>query len=150
MLFKRQKILLALLEEFGGSLKNTDLQKYLFLLSKHQQEQSYHFVPYKYGRFSFQAYQDKRNLTEKGFLKASDDWKLSLNGHFREMLSSQDAHDIWQIKKEYGHLSGDQLVRHVYKRYPYYAINSEIALRILDEKDLTAVENEKPTKTIAI
>lgn len=147
MLFKRQKILLALIEEFGGSLKNTDLQKYLFLLAAHQKEKSYHFVPYKYGCFSFQAYQDKRNLTRKGFLKISDDWKLSKNGHYRQMLSSQDAHDIWQVEKDYRNLAGDELIRHVYKNYPYYAINSEIAHRVLDDKELLAVEKEKPGKT---
>jgi len=69
MIFKRQKILLALLEYFGGSLHSTDLQKYLFLFTRLQEEKSYHFVPYKFGCFSFQAYDDRRKLISKGILK---------------------------------------------------------------------------------
>ena len=73
MLYKRQKRLLALLEIFGGNLKNTDLQKYLFLFTRLEEAKSYHFVPYKYGCFSFQAYDDRRKLIGKGFLKDSDE-----------------------------------------------------------------------------
>jgi uncharacterized protein (DUF488 family) len=146
MLFKRQKILLALIEEFGGYLKSTDLQKYLFLLSCNQQEKSYYFIPYKYGCFSFRAYHDKRTLTEKGFLVDSDDWKLSKKGNFREMLSFEEARDIWQTKKDFAHLTGDQLVKYVYENYPYYAINSEVATRILKPEELLEIDKQRPCK----
>lgn len=146
MLYRRQKILLSLIEEFGGTLKNTDLQKYLFLLSSRQQEKSYHFVPYKYGCFSFQAYQDKRNLTGKGFLLNADEWKLVGKCGFRDTLTSQDAHDIWQTKKDFGHLSGELLVKYVYEKYPYYAVNSEIATKVLSRERFLEVEKQRPSK----
>ena len=146
MLYRRQKILLSLIEEFGGTLKSTDLQKYLFLLSIRQQEKSYHFVPYRYGCFSFQAYQDKRNLTGKGFLLSTDDWKLTGKRNLRGTLPLQDAHDIWQTKKDFGHLSGEQLVKYVYEKYPYYAVNSEIATKVLSRERFLEVEKQRPSK----
>ena len=39
-LYYRQKILLALLEVFGGQLKKTDLQKYLFLFTQEYQRET--------------------------------------------------------------------------------------------------------------
>ena len=44
-MYYRRKILLALLEEFGGELANTDFQKLLFLFTERQNERSYDFVP---------------------------------------------------------------------------------------------------------
>lgn len=146
MIFRRQKILLALLEEFGGTLKNTDLQKYLFLLSFYQNKQAYHFVPYKYGCFSFQAYHDKRKLTEKGYLNSVDDWELAKKCDMQKMLSFEENKEIWQIKKDYGSLKGDDLVGHVYREHPYYAIKSVIAARVLSENELLEVEKAKPRR----
>ncbi len=146
MLFKRQKILLALLEEFGGNLKSTDLQKYLFLLSLNQRERAYHFVPYKYGCFSFQAYQDKRKLTEKGYLKPVTDWQLAKKGKFKETLAYEDAKEIWQIRKDYAALRGDDLVGYIYRKYPYYATKSTIATRVLSKDEMREVEKAKPHK----
>lgn len=146
MLFKRQKILLALLEEFGGKLKNIDLQKYLFLLSLSQRDRAYHFVPYKYGCFSFQAYQDKRKLTEKGYLKPANDWQLAEKHNFSEMLTYDDTKEIWQIRNDFETLKGDDLVGYVYRKYPYYAIKSTIASRVLSKKEMQEVEKAKPQK----
>ncbi|WP_022708770.1 hypothetical protein [Bartonella bovis] len=79
-LFKRQKLLLALLQEFGGCLSNIDFQKYLFLFTQWEEKQSYEFVPYKYGCFSFQSYADKRKLIALSML--SDEREVRL-GNWR-------------------------------------------------------------------
>ncbi len=57
-MYYRRKILLALLEAFDDRLEKISLQKLLMLLSKLQQKPDFHFVPYKYGCFSFQANTD--------------------------------------------------------------------------------------------
>ena len=146
MLYRRQRILLTLLEEFGGKLKNVDLQKYLFLLSLSQRDRVYHFVPYKYGCFSFQAYQDKRKLTEKGYLKPSSDWQLEKPPSPRGAVSDDDREKVCQVRKDFGALKGDDLVGYVYRRYPYYAIKSAIASRVLSEDELQKVEMARPRK----
>ena len=143
-MFYRQKILLGLIEAFGGKLNSRDLQKYLFLFAqKCQQEKSYDFVPYKYGCFSFQSYADRRNLIESGYLVAEDDWKLNSTGHLKA-LSPSDAKKIAVFQKHYANISGDNLVREVYKQYPYYAINSEIAARLLNRDELKTIEAVRP------
>lgn len=145
-MFYRQKILLALIEAFGGKLNSRDLQKYLFLFTqKCQRETSYDFVPYKYGCFSFQSYADRRNLTESGFLVADDDWKLSSDGHLKS-LEVGDAQKIAAFHKHYANIAGDDLVRDVYRSYPYYAINSEIASRLMKKDELKKIEAARPAE----
>lgn len=151
MIFKRQKLLLALLEEWGGELSNTDMQKYLFLVSRCQDKRnrSYHFVPYKFGCFSFNSYSDKRKLIEKKILKDSEDWKLSDDqSGFYFMLPNEDRTSIKKIKKDFGHLSGKKLIRHIYLKYPYYAINSEILGEVLSKSEITRIKACKPKNEI--
>ena len=99
-MFYRQKILLALIEAFGGRLKSRDLQKYLFLFTqKCQQDKSYEFVPYKYGCFSFQSYADRRNLADAGHLMQDEDWELNEPGYLNQ-LKKGDAQKILSFKKK--------------------------------------------------
>ncbi len=76
MLFYRKKLLLAVLEAFGGSVSNIKFQKYLFLVMRKLNKKHYHFVPYQYGCFSFESYNDKRSLNN--YLKEDDKtWTLN-------------------------------------------------------------------------
>lgn len=143
-MFYRQKILLALIEAFGGRLNRLDLQKYLFLFAqKCQQEKSYDFVPYKYGCFSFQSYADRRNLTALGYLTSEDDWQLSNSGHL-DNIDKSDGQKIVNFQRHYKGISGDSLVREIYRQYPYYAINSEMAERLLSAAELAKIEAARP------
>lgn len=144
VMFYRQKILLALIEAFGGRVNRLDLQKYLFLFTQTcQQERSYDFVPYKYGCFSFQSYADRKNLTALRHLTSEDDWQLSNSGHLGT-IDESDGQKIVSFQKHYKGLSGDSLVREVYRRYPYYAINSEMAARLLSSRELANIEAARP------
>jgi len=146
-MFYRQKILLGLIEAFGGRLNNRDLQKYLFLFAqKCQREKSYDFVPYKYGCFSFQSYADRRNLTESGYLAAGDDWVLNNSGHLKS-LDAGDAQKITAFQKHYASIAGEDLVREVYRGYPYYAINSEIASRLMTDNELRKIDDARPQES---
>lgn len=143
-MFYRQKILLSLIEAFGGTLSRVDLQKYLFLYTKQcQKEPSYDFVPYKYGCFSFQSYADRRNLTNAGVLSSTDEWQLADDVGFLNNLKKGDREKIIQFAAYYAPISGDSLVRDVYIRYPYYATRSEIAGRLLSSDELLHVENAR-------
>lgn len=143
-MFYRQKILLALIEAFGGRLNSRDLQKYLFLFAQRcQQEKSYDFVPYQYGCFSFQSYADRRSLTDSGHLAAEDDWHLKGEGYLQS-LNKGDAEKIQNFRKHYADISGEELVREVYRKYPYYAINSKIAAKLLTSEELKKIEAVRP------
>lgn len=150
-MLNRQILLLALLEKWGGKLPNTEMQKYLFLLTMHQDKdkRSYHFIPYKYGCFSFNAYSDKRKLIERGILKDSDDWRLSQKqGGFYFMLAHEDKTLLDIIKKKFGHLNRKELIRYVYLNYSYYAVNSEILGEVLSQSEISQIKNCRPKNHI--
>lgn len=144
-LFYRQKVLLALLQSFGGKLASVELQKYLFLFTQIcQKDKSYEFVPYKYGCFSFQSYVDRRRLTEFGYLLENDNWLLSDDTDHVASLKVDEAKKIKLFLEKYKTLKGDALIREVYTKFPYYATRSEIAATLLDKEELNNVKSAVP------
>ncbi|MCF4097827.1 DUF488 domain-containing protein [Maritalea mediterranea] len=145
-LFNRQKLLLALLKAFGGELKNVDFQKYLFLFTRIcEQEKSFDFVPYRYGCFSFQSYADRRKLKELGVLEG-DSWKLSKGiDDVHIDIDESVSNKVNLFADRYRGISGKDLIREVYKKYPYYAINSEIADEVLNPAQLLEVQKMQPS-----
>lgn len=142
MINYRQKTLIALLRAFGGRLPNIDFQKYLFLYTQEfEKAPSFEFVPYKFGSFSFQSYADKRRLVEIGALSESEDWRLQ-NSFSSVDLFDENGFDRFYDK--YSSLKGDKLVQDLYRRYPYYAIHSEIASRLMSAKELAAIKAARP------
>ena len=143
----RQKTLIGLLSAFGGHLLSTDFQKYLFLFTREfQQEPSFEFVPYRFGSFSFQSYADKRHHVEIGALADTDDWQLQ-EGFSTEGLFDGAAFDRCYAK--YSDLKGTKLLQDVYRRYPYYAINSERATKIMNAQEVSAITTARPAAAAA-
>lgn len=144
----RQKALINLLRAFGGRLSGVDFQKYLFLFTQeYERTPSFEFVPYRFGCFSFQSYADKRRLIEVGVLHDTDEWRLK--GAMAQ--SSIDlGDDLYErFRKKYAHMTGDRLVQEVYRRYPYYAIHSEIAARLMTSAESDAIEAARPSASRA-
>jgi uncharacterized protein (DUF488 family) len=139
----RQKTLIGLLNAFGGHLLSTDFQKYLFLFTREFQEKpSFEFVPYRFGSFSFQSYADKRRLVEIGALVEGEDWRLQ-KGFSTEGLF--DEVGFRRCYAKYSHLRGTKLLQDVYRRYPYYAIKSERAAKIMNDQEMSAIAAARPT-----
>lgn len=153
-MFYRQKLMLALLNAFGGELERTDFQKYLFLytqICQPKEKRDYDFVPYKYGCFSFQSYADLRNLENARYLTYSENLKLLDNDvDYISLLDANDRNKILKFKEIYSQYKGDKLIRYVYEKYPYYTINSEIYDRIFPTKDKYSlnISNEEKLFTI--
>lgn len=146
-MYYRRKILLALLKEFGGELANTDFQKLLFLFTEQQKKKKYDFVPYKFGCFSFQSYADKQTLTKYGYLEPFDHWILKdKERNYRSNLNESDKKELTAIKEQFAHFHKSQLLRYVYKNFPYYAIKSEIASELLNQKELFKIQQLMPTQ----
>ena len=76
-MYYRRKIILSLLQVFGGELEKIQLQKLLFLFTRFQKDKkSFDFVPYKFGCFSFQANADLSTLKKYGIVSDTDKfWK---------------------------------------------------------------------------
>jgi uncharacterized protein (DUF488 family) len=145
-MFYRRKIILALLQSFDGSLGKTQLQKLLLLFTHKQQKQDYHFVPYKYGCYSFQAAADistmqkygQVDVTNKGIEKKDPTDYISL-------LKENDKLALRQLHLLHGRKSYADLIKYTYTHFPYFAIHSEIADRYLTEEELNKVSSFKPT-----
>lgn len=141
----RHKTLIRLLSAFGGHLSNTDFQKYLFLFTQeYEQEPSFEFVPYRFGGFSFQSYADKHRLIEVGALVDQDNWQLQDEFLLKNGLTDKDAFS--RCYDKYSDLKGTRLIQDVYRRYPYYAINSEIAAKHMNKQELNAIADARPTE----
>ena len=141
----RQGRLLALLHAVGGHENRIDFQKLLFLYCKQSNSSPpYSFVPYRYGAFSFTCYYDRRKLVEASLLVEGEDWRLTEEGH-RVAARFEDA-SITSFAQEHEGFRGDELVAEAYRRYPYYAIRSEIVDRVLikDRASRRRVEAARP------
>lgn len=146
-MFYRRKILLALLQIFEGELPKIDLQKHLFLLSSSKPEPYFEFIPYRYGCFSFQANQDLSTLKKYGLVEESEKcWQLGDKKNYLDELKIGDKVSLAGHYQRYRHLKGNNLIKYVYEKYPYLAINSIIAESLLDNDDYQAVINSKPRK----
>lgn len=147
-MYYRRKILLSLIQQFGGVIFRTDLQKLLFLLSQNQNAAYYHFVPHKYGCFSFQANQDILTMIKYNQIEDIDSkWKVIDSYQYINDLKSEDKNNLISLFNKFKDIKGDSLIKYVYEKYPYYAINSEIASKILNEKNYELVLNNKPSKS---
>ena len=152
MLYYRRKILLALIEAFGGYLAPIPLQKYLFLFTRNQADKAYDFIPYYYGCFSFQANHDLAALEKMGYLevlKEGDNQRIHLvkPGNYLSTLDMFDQQAITRIRADFGGLSQDELIHYTYAKYPYYAINSTIAKKLMSEEELAEIGKQKRCTT---
>lgn len=148
--YKRQQLLLLMLQEVGGKLSRTDFQKLLFLLSRDQEEPPFDFVPYRFGCFSYQAMADLDTLQFQGWITLTDKTIcLTPDMIVRTALSRSEISSLLKSLRSYNELRGRKLVRYVYERFPYFAVNSEIIEDILDESGIAAVEAERANFRLA-
>ncbi len=153
-LYVRQRQLLALLDVLGGNAGSLDFQKLLFLYCKElfpaDQTSPYEFVPYRYGAFSFTCYADRRRLVDCGLL--IDDhqhWALTEEG---KRIAGEAQDDSMRVfARRYRRLRGDALIAETYRKYPYYAIHSDIAEQVLknDAAALSRIESARPEGTLS-
>lgn len=139
---------MALIEVFGGHLTAKQLQKYLFLFTRKQEEKAYDFIPYYYGCFSFQANQDIMTLSKLGYLSIIQDEngrriQIVKPGNYILMLDMFEQHAIKEIRDMFGQFSQSELIRYTYVNYPYYATKSVIAKDLLNETELSIIEKQK-------
>lgn len=144
-MFYRRKIIMAILQKWGGELPALDFQKILFLFTKKQINSSFDFVPYQYGCFSFQSYADMRTMVGFDMLKKEDSkWTKVDSGNYFDLLESVDKNNIDDLAKEIFHLKGYDLVKYVYRKFPYFATKSKIAAQLLTRAELKTVKDVTP------
>lgn len=138
-MLNRQKTILSLLSRVGRPLSPTVFVKLVFLLRQETDfginSSFYDFVPYRFGPFSFALYSELRSLRQNGYVATEED-QVALCGRTIELvqmeteklpLAVQDA--IGDVLGRYGQMNHGDLLRSVYTRYPWFAINSELPER---------------------
>ena len=128
-MYYRRKIILALIEVFGGSLQSTDCEKLLFNFCQQTGKNHYDFFPYKFGPFSFLSYYDKRRMIDLGLLKSADDFQLNTKHSYLKELTPTDKAALLRFKSNMGDLRGDKLVKKIYRDFPQFTSRSKIANR---------------------
>ena len=146
----RHRIILALLTRVPEPLTRTFFVKLVFLLRHETALKNvasfYDFVPYKYGPFSFTLYRDIELLRQDGYVTTGDEIALcehSLNQTQRETekLAASMASAVSDIVDQYGARSQNILVRDIYRKYPWFALNSE-----LPERNLVSTQHPERAK----
>ena len=129
-MLSRQRAILRLLHNEGGSIKRLRLVKLAFLLSRDPSAPRtavYDFVPYKRGPFSFTLYHDLRSLQRDGWvvegehdITTAEAPDLEIAFLDREVLALID-----RISEAQRPVSTPALVDSIYRAYPWFTLNSE-------------------------
>jgi len=144
-MYYRRKILLGLLEAFDNRLEKIQLQKLLMLVTKQQQKPDFHFVPYKYGCYSFQANSDLGTMSKYNqVILQGNEWVKIDNEKYLVSLKERDRQAIRLIKQLYGAKTSNELIKLTYVKYPYLAINSTVAKDKLSTEEFDKVLQAKP------
>lgn len=146
-MYYRRKILLALIEVFGGSLQNTDCEKLLFNFCQQTRKNHYDFFPHKFGPFSNMSYFDKRRLIDLELLKSADNFQLNTKRSFLRELKPTDQTALLRFKSNIGNLRGDRLVKKTYQEFPQYTLRSKIANRHFTAEELKRLQFAFPVET---
>lgn len=130
-----------MLEEAGQPLPRTVFVKLMFLFRMETElgrsTAFYDFVPYKFGPFSFALYRDLQRLEAHGYVSNEGnhftlkDSALELTQQQTRRLTRKMRFATNFIFGRYGRMSHNSLIRNVYRRYPWYAQNSELPERKL-------------------
>jgi uncharacterized protein (DUF488 family) len=143
-MFYRRKIILALIQLLGGELEKLRIQKLLFLYSQKKKNPEYEFIPYKFGCYSFSAKADLNTMVKNGSLLENENYFIKNNqDDFVKSLKVEDKKILTEVVRLYGTMNSNSLIKHTYINFPYYAINSTIAEKVLDEKQLEKVTSSK-------
>ncbi len=145
-MYYRRKIVLALFQLCNGNIEKTRLQKLLFLYNVRKQNPEYEFVPYKYGCYSYSANADLLTLVKKNYLSESDNGLVKIDStDYLNTLKPKDSDLLIDTVDRYGNMTNESLILHTYINFPYYAINSTIAERLLNEDQYKKVINSIPS-----
>ena len=142
-MFYRRKVILSILEAFGGELEKLQLQKLLMLFGNLQNEPNYYFVPYKFGCFSFQANADLSTMKKYELVAESEKaWQKKDDISYISQLKEKDRISLNRLKHKFSGKSSEELIKYTYSNFPYYALNSTIAKKYLSEQELKNVKEQ--------
>lgn len=137
---RKNWLLLTIAAAGGDTLSPVQLQKSMFLLGEKERKEVgkgfYKFVPYAYGPFCVDLYRDAEELESKGLVSIhqimSGRWKeyrVTPEGSekaekIRTKVNEQAFNTLVDTVDHVRALSFNELLREVYRDYPYYSKKS--------------------------
>lgn len=133
-LTNRQRVILDLLVRAPRRPSKIQLVKWLFLLQhEHELGESipfFDFLPHHYGPFSFTAYRELNDLSERGLI--GTDLKVvdpEEGERLANALPGAVRTPVEKVLAEYGRMSSGDLLDRVYDEYPWFASRSRLRPR---------------------
>jgi uncharacterized protein (DUF488 family) len=149
-MFYRRKILLAFFDAFGSRIDKIRLQKLLFLFCQEQKKPAFHFMPYIYGCFSFQAYADLLTLKKAGIVDDNgNEWLIKQENDGTVALSDDDECLLRDIQRRFSFMDKKHLIRYTYLNFPFFAINSTILKQNLNASEIATIRSAIARDTTA-
>ena len=149
MTLKQKNSILCLLSLDPEGFKPVEVQKLMFLyVQEFAKDPVYEFMPCSFGCYSSTLRKDMDRLQELHLIKeVNKKWMLTDEGQFEVVTVPATMRRFRDMSRRYM-VRGDDLIAEVYRRYPYYAINSKIKEERLkgDKAALQAIDNARPTK----
>ncbi len=147
-MFYRRKVILALIQLFDFELEKLRLQKLLFLFCQYQAKPEYDFIPYKFGCYSYSANADLKAMVTREMLSESEtSFQCIDKTDYLSQLKESDKTNLLKIVNLYGGLKRNDLIKHTYIHYPYWATNSTMAENILSSAELDKVNEARTVKS---
>lgn len=136
-MLKRQRALLTMLHEAGGTATRLQVMKWAFLVSTETPSRGgstfYQFLPYKYGPYSFCLYQEAAALVRDGMIEEVGEraWRLCPAGlAASRRLDGEVSSDIAGVLTRFPKSGVKQIVEYVYDRYQWFTLNSDQRPRV--------------------
>lgn len=145
-MFSRQRVILRLLQNEGGSTSRLRLVKLAFMVSRERDVPRtgiYEFVPYRRGPFSFTLYHDLRRLANDGWVaEAEIDIGLTQGSDLETaFLDSEFVDRIDRVSERFRGMTTSALVDRVYHDHPWFTMNSEVT-------EKRAIDRPKSTRAV--
>ncbi len=143
----RQRILIEFLYQAARPVSKLELVKWMFLLRKETRENFktsfYDFVPYHYGPYSFCLAREIGSLIESGWIHEEErTWELVREPDDAVAGTKGTVREVRSLVGRFGDRPQDEVIDHVYNRYPEYTVNSRraklVTRKIADPQVFTA------------
>ena len=149
MLYRR-KLLLYSIQRISYIAEKTRLQIAIFLLSQFQKKPSYSFFPYHYGAYSLVLANDLDLFFKENILKWDNGYILVKEYDVSDHIKPDDykaLNKVIEILKEFNNIN--ELLKYVYKQFPYYAARRINHHQIVQEQlELAISVNKFDTPTV--
>jgi len=143
LIYQRQKELLYIIGKIGNTGR-TQIQKLEFLSCITSNVPSYDFIPYNFGPYSKTLQNDLDYLVKQGLLTIIND-QYQMPDKRSLIVNVKRQKEIDAMLYQFNDWTATDLMRFVYKEYPFFALNSTRAEELLTPSELKRVQVCQPS-----